>query len=54
MLRIESGQFDVFQGRCARQQVKTLKHKPDFLIANVRELVLWSLETCDPVEQILA
>ena len=39
-VRIESGQFHVLKGRCSRQQVKTLKHKPDFLIANVRELVL--------------
>ena len=36
---VEQRQFNIFSGRCPRQQVKALKHKPDLAVSNIRQLI---------------
>ena len=51
---VEHRQFDIFQSGRAREQIKALKNKPDFLIADVGQLVAIELRNVNVVEQVTA
>src|SRR5687768_16487531 len=47
---IEKGQFDVVEGRGALEQVETLEHEADLLIADLGQLVLRQLRDVSTVQ----
>ena len=49
---VEHGQFDVFERRGARNQVKGLEHEADFAVADDGELVVLGLIHAQAVKQI--
>jgi len=51
---VEQGDFNVFQRRRAREQVESLKDKPDFLVADFSERVAAERTYVNPVEAIRA
>src|SRR5436309_16089852 len=52
--RVEQRQLDVAQRGRAWQQVEALKIKPDFLVANVRQLIMIQLGRIDSLEHVAA
>ena len=54
ILRIPQGQFYVRKRTLARQQIKALEHKSDFLIANLGQLVIFKVRDALPIQDVLA
>src|SRR5882762_10799361 len=51
---IDQRQLNVVQGRGPSEEVESLEHKPDFLVANSRQLVVVHLRNVLAVQPILA
>jgi len=50
---IEQRQFDVVQGGASRQEVESLKDKPDLMVPDVRELISRKPRNIPPIEKVL-
>ena len=54
MVRVEHRKLDVLQRRRARQEIESLEHEADFLIADVGELIAIQLRNVHAVQVIAA
>jgi len=51
--RVDRGQFDVFQRRRPREQIKLLKHEPQLPVADARQLVLAHVRDVGVVQPVM-
>ena len=54
LVGVEQGQLDVVERRRSREQIESLKHEADLVVAHLGKLVAAELGDVAPVEKILA
>ncbi len=53
-LCVEQGKLDIFAGRSAREQIKSLKYKTDFSVADASQLGTIELANIKVVKEVAA